>query len=83
MTMELAQWLETACERYGIEAEVYEGYSGRGMYGSKTTGLTFSGDMGQLLLAALTAARDDGDDMPEIDMEFLHTDNMGRDTIIY
>ena len=39
-----------------INAKIYENYSGRGMYGKQTTGITIDGDISQLLQAVAYAA---------------------------
>ena len=40
MDKEIAKVIVKACHANGYEAEIYEGYSGRGMYGKETTGVT-------------------------------------------
>lgn len=40
MTTEQAKKIVELAERDGVELSVYEGYSGRGMYGKKTTAVT-------------------------------------------
>jgi len=37
MKLEHAQAIENAAESIGLDVELYEGYSGRGMYGEKTS----------------------------------------------
>ena len=78
MEMEFASLME----EYG--GKLYEGYSGRGMYGNKTTGVTFY-SMGDALRAAALAGYDMRDkDVPEdfIPTSFA-TDSMGLDIIVY
>lgn len=43
MNIEHARLIVAAAEETGIEAELREDYSGRGMYGRKTAGVVMSG----------------------------------------
>lgn len=40
MDKKIAEIIVKACHANGYEAEIYEGYSGRGMYGEETVGVT-------------------------------------------
>ena len=40
MDKQVAKRIVDACRSQGHNADIYEGYSGRGMYGSETTGVT-------------------------------------------
>lgn len=64
-----------------IEAEVHENYSGRGMYGSTTHGIT-TGASGVMVGWAVTMACQDRDVEPT---DFLpeRSDNMGFQMIYY
>ncbi len=86
MKLETANTIKKAAEMAGIEIEVYEGYSGRGMYGRKTTGL--SGSKSDIVKATAMAffsmgeAGDpDGEEMLE-DLDWAW-DSLGRDEIAY
>jgi formate-dependent phosphoribosylglycinamide formyltransferase (GAR transformylase) len=59
-------------ESQGISAQVYEGYSGRGMYGSETFGVTL--DEVWMVSAAETAART---------LKKAARDSLGKGVIFY
>ena len=59
----------------GYDAELYKGYSGRGMYGKETTGVTT--DAAPYVMDELET------DIEEILPEGYRTDNMGLDYIYY
>jgi hypothetical protein len=84
MDKKLAEQLVDMLNEEGDEAEVYEGYSGRGMYGNSTTGVTCN-SLGTLLSIVISRANElvnnDGD--PIYETTEFSTDSMGRDTIIY
>jgi hypothetical protein len=68
------------------DVEVYEGYSGRGMYGDETTGIT--GPESDLVAAIARAGVDlePGSDEANSfvdDLSNVRYDNMARDTIFY
>lgn len=88
MTIKAAQFLVNVMENAGETAELYENYSGRGMYGKTTTGVTVSHPL--LLITTLIeyikqmepeSFAEDRKNIPDI--ETLRWDNMGMDTIIY
>ena len=65
-----------------LGVRVYEGYSGRGMYGEETDGLVFSSISG--LLELMNRATEDGEDeVVKFMLQLGRTDNLGYDTIIY
>jgi hypothetical protein len=90
MKLETANAIKHAANMLSIDGvEVYEGYSGRGMCGSRTTGLT-AGSISDLMKAVAWAAGGivtDANDSEELTnfVEDLPTrqDNMGRDIIVY
>jgi len=88
MDIKSAKLLIEAATELGIEAELYEDYIGRGMYGKTTTGVTTE-DPIKLLGAALAIAYEIGlDGMHEENpflsiSEGLKTDSMGHGSIIY
>lgn len=84
MEKELAQALvEIITTQLGTEAEVYEGYSGRGMYGETTTGITIN-HYNDLIVAVYLLGCEHGQENNEIseDLSQLNRDSMGRDSII-
>lgn len=70
--IELVEFLESE----GYDAELYEDYSGRGMYGNTTTGVTT--DARPQSMEAMEEAMEEA----EIDPSF-RKDNMGLDYIYY
>ena len=89
MTKETAEFLLEACGDAGVEAELYEDYSGRGMYGAKTTGIVVS-SVADVLDAVLEYIGNnvDGDEwlgtkLPATEVHGLRWDGMGTDVIIY
>jgi len=70
-----------------VDGDIYENYSGRGMYGNTTTGVTFDGRPEDLCAALVNISgeieelKKDG----ELDDEVgsLHFDSLGMDTIVY
>lgn len=63
------------------EAEIYEDYSGRGMYGRTTTGVVTGASQGEFIMALVEVARE-LDEIEPREFQFA-TDSMGRDTIYY
>lgn len=76
MQLEQAQELMNFLQDEGYEAELYEGYSGRGMYGNTTTGVTTDASPG-----AMESMEEDMENV-DIDTSFRH-DDMGLDYIYY
>jgi hypothetical protein len=56
MDLELAEILVQVLEDEGIEASLRESYSGRGMYGKVTVGVSLEGDAVDLLRAVINNA---------------------------
>lgn len=78
LTVEQAHELVDALNAESIEAEVSEGYSGRGMYGSEVVGIILPSTANLIALGFLAA--DCGielDDLPK------RTDSLGRGIIVY
>jgi len=86
MEYELAETLCDICNNEGIECEVREGYSGRFMYGSETTGIILNSEM-DLIKAIINNADmliDENDGAaPLFNIGRLKSDSMGRQTIVY
>lgn len=75
MTTEQAQEIADNCS---VDVEVREGYSGRGMYGRKVTGLVVA-DVSDLIAIGFAAA-EAGIDMDDLPHRY---DSMGRSIIVY
>lgn len=81
MTLTPDQFNEFSNLAWDIGGEVYENYSGRGMYGKTCLGITVNELENSLFrLGKLAAQSDDG---WEHELENFRTDNLGRDYIIY
>ena len=70
----------------GHEAEIYEGYSGRGMYGKETTGITTSARPD--FVTGLVEGKKDDESFDEDEQKLLNEvslrgDNMGMQFIVY
>lgn len=87
MLMETAKLLIEAAESEDIEAELTEGYSGRGMYGETTIAVEVTGDRDTftLIIGRATAlCGEQGSDTDKFlaQVRKLRTDSMGRDGIV-
>jgi hypothetical protein len=90
MTHETASAIQRAAEGADIEISLHEDYSGRAMYGARTTGLAYK-SLGDLLAAVAIAAGNgaritDREDFAEEMAEELRDarqDTMGLGSIIY
>jgi sugar phosphate isomerase/epimerase len=98
MKIEIAKAIVETAEELGIEINLYENYSGRGMFGRTTAGIVYDKD-GDLLQAVAKAAkvyteitdeaRENGIELAFDVDDFIHglknlsSDSMGRSTIIY
>jgi hypothetical protein len=87
MEKALAEKLVEVLNNEGHEAEVHEGYSGRGMYGKTTYGVVCN-SIGTLLSIVICHADsfcvdEEAWPMAYFQPEDFSTDSMGRDTIIY
>lgn len=84
MTHELAEVILEACRLEELECELYEGYSGRGMYGSKTAGISGNVSIADILGAVIAHAElfiADGEAM--FVNETLTQDQLGLGNIVY
>ena len=100
MKKELANFILKACENSDTffdgdgMPEIYENYSGKGMFGKKTTGIVCSNKMS--LIAAVSCETierlgysndtdDEAVDLHEMleDIRHIKTDSMGNQTILY
>jgi hypothetical protein len=85
MTKAQAEFLFEACENAGIECEIREGYSGRGMYGEETYGIVLKNPV-DLVSAVIEHMRGitDSREMVAVPLfRALRVDGMGRDFIVY
>lgn len=88
MKLEHARAIEDAAGSIGLDVELYEGYSGRCMYGEETTGVV--GDLKDIICAIAHAANQMGYDRGYLGEEYnddesfldgikhIRFDNMGR-----
>lgn len=97
MDKELAEVLVQVLEDEGIEAEIRESYSGRGMFGKETTGVVINDydvdPLGALLQAVINNAtcfiqeEEEPVDFFDLSEKFsignLRTDSMGLGMIVY
>ena len=81
MERELAEKLVDKLLDIGDDAELYEDYSGRGMFGMTTTGVVFS-EYNKLFEAFYLLGVEDGD-YNDYNFSSLRIDNMGLRYIIY
>lgn len=84
MKKELAEALFDACDNNGINADIREDYSGRGMYGKVTCGIVVDSVADVLSCLVNNADLFVGENGERLfaDCNF-RTDSMGRGTIIY
>ena len=82
MKAEVAKFLETVAEENGLDAEVRDDYSGRGMYGDETHAIVTDDPMG-LLCHAVNFVKEYANDVVEgeliiPELNGFRTDSMGR-----
>lgn len=83
MTKEAAQFIVNALDYAGEEAELYEGYSGRAMYGTETWGVVFDSE-GILFSSVMNFLKENPEKAKELpDFDPIRADNMGRQIIWY
>ena len=85
MLKELAETIVSACEKEGFTAQLYIDYSGRGMYGDKTTGVVADSE-GDLLCAIVNNSDmfdDHCSEYGQSDRSDFRVDSMGLGLIIY
>jgi hypothetical protein len=88
MKIETAKAIVEAANVIGLEVQLREDYSGRGMYGSTTAGVI--GDPGDITACAAYAAFVQGEEGKDVeneemveDLRSMRSDSMGRDMIYY
>ena len=83
MERQIAELIEDFCD-----AEIYEGYSGRGMYGRETTGVTVN-SLSEVAASMIANAEEVAVRVAELKAAGVEMptgfrqDSMGYDTIIY
>ncbi|MCA1807132.1 MAG: hypothetical protein LC687_04695 [Actinobacteria bacterium] len=78
MYLEEAQEVVDILQGYGFDVEIYEDYSGRGMFGEKTTGIVVrEHGIGLMIGYACSEAQLDLDSVP------TRSDSLGLDAIYY
>lgn len=90
MKLTTAKLIVESSEELDLSLELYKGYSGRGMFGSKTSGVTGRHSAFACAVADASAelAESHGKNSTEweefiTDLENLRVDNMGMDLIFY
>ena len=85
MKKKTAVALRNAAEELGVDIEVDNDYSGRGMYGDTTYAVTVSGVASLATLIAVAGRSIDSASHEQFvtDMQNLRSDNMGRDYVYY
>lgn len=78
MTKQLAELIEVTAVRNCLEVELHEEYSGRGMFGETTTGVT--GSLSEIMLAMLHLDKEELEENLPSDFSI---DNIGYDKIVY
>ena len=81
----LADWIRKFCESSGNKYEVYEGYSGRMMFGRLTIGIIVKQDQNYFeMLSELTRYFESkGFDDPLMELEGTAIDELGLGVIVY
>lgn len=85
MQLEVAKKLVASADEVGVELEIVEDYSGRGMFGKSTTAVRFD-TVQDLFTAFYSLGLDDGqepDESEEINFSSLSIDSLGKSQIIY
>ena len=80
MKKEVAKIINNYC--YG-DCEIYEDYSGRGMYGRTTTGIKSDSSITSLLADVMEKADEDEREMVADAMRSMRSDNLGLGMIYY
>ena len=86
MNKDLALAIVDAINSSGGDANIYEDYSGRGMYGQTTTGVVVeSGDIIASIIsyADLFVDQDDNIGEPLYSIHFVRSDSLGHGKIYY
>lgn len=82
MDKRAAELIVRAGQELGFQCEIYEDYSGRFMYGEKTTGMTFD-SINEVIAAAFEAGKLAQCEDLDITPGNLRHDSMGLGIIVY
>lgn len=82
MTKEQAEYIFNILQEYGVESEITHEYSGRGMYGKTTSGVTVDNILDVLCAVLQNHCDIINDHSPNFSQRF-QMDNMGRSIILY
>ena len=91
MNKDVAEAIVAEANRQGYDINIYEGYSGRFMYGSETTGITYEYECDFLecvIRASIMVMREECDESPLSLDDFieevtrLRKDSLGKSTTI-
>ena len=84
MTHPLAEIIQKCLALDEIDSEIYENYSGRGMYGRGTTALTGDFTISNILASVIEHADQFIEEGESIFCgEMLSQDNFGQDNVVY
>lgn len=86
MNLKLAKFIEIEARNADIEVDIYEDYSGRGMFGEKTTALVGTHNaITAALVVAATMVDSEGFLAEEIALfaKNMRLDNLGKDMVAY
>ena len=85
MQYDLAVKIVECLDEFDVPAEIYEGYSGKGMYGRKTTGVVTNCSLGEILSYVIQCAElfnHYGEPLFD-DVKPIESDNLGLEKIYY
>lgn len=74
----IAEHIVNACNNEGVEARLYENYSGRGMYGKTTMGVVVE-SLEDVLKAVINCSYS----LKGYGVDCIRSDSLGRNIIIY
>lgn len=78
MDKKVAEAIVDACYNQGYDADIYEGYSGRFMYGKETTGVTVDS-----ISVVVQSVINESELFEDLNINELRNDSMGLGIIIY
>lgn len=84
MNLPLAKFIQNAVEYIGEEANIYENYSGRGMFGKTTAGVVVE-HQEFIIQGILEFLKENprNNALEKIEIDGFRFDNMGRGFIVY
>jgi hypothetical protein len=78
-----ARFLLEVAEKYHLDVDIMENYSGRGMFGEATTAIVTDELLIELLGYAIVCAGQKCEDFSDYGFENLRVDSMGHGIVIY